>query len=500
MAIKHSTGVLIAILTCQLMVILDGTVVNIALPHIQSALGFTSTDLSWVISAYTLAFGGLLLLGARAGDLFGRRRVFLVGIAIFTLASLAAGLTTTSGLLLAARGLQGVGSALASPSALALLTVTFREGYERTRAIASYTAVTVGGSAVGLVVGGLLVQWASWRWIFFINIPIGAALILLGRSVLPETDRHRGAVDVLGAFTSTVGMTALVFGLVRAASTGWGDPITIVAFAAGVGLLTAFVLVERRATTPITPLRLFRSRARSTSLVVRLLLVAAMMGMFFFLSQFLQDVLGFDAFHTGLAFVPLTVVLFASSQLSARFLSAHLPNKVQIVGGLTLSSIGLVSLVRLSPHSSYFVVLAALVLFGFGNGVAFVPLTNMALSGVDQADAGAASGLVNAAQQVGGSLGLAVLVTVFGAAARNKAHELPPGLSASERLAQTFAAGADRAFTVAAGLVIVSLLLVATAKVDNRPAARAGSPADEAGPLEAMGEVDGVEPAGAGTV
>ena len=358
------------------------------------------------------------------------------------------------------------------------MTVTFREGFERTRAIASYTAVTVGGSAVGLVAGGLIVQWASWRWIFFINIPIGAGLILLGRSVLPETDRHRGTVDVLGAFTSTLGMTALVFGLVQAASTGWRDDVTIIAFAAGVGLLAGFVLVERRAAMPITPLRLFRSRTRSTSLVARLLLVGAMMGMFFFLSQFLQDVLGFNAFKTGLAFVPLTVVLFAASQLSARVLSGRVPNKVQIVGGLTLSAIGLLSLIRLSPHSSYLVVLTALLMFGFGNGVAFVPLTNMSLSGVDSADAGAASGLVNAAQQVGGSLGLAVLVTVFGAAAHRKAHQLPPGLSASQRLAQTFAAGADRAFTVSAILVIVSLLLVATTKVEPRSVP---GPADEIG-------------------
>jgi EmrB/QacA subfamily drug resistance transporter len=453
-----------------------------------------------VVSGYTLTFGGLLLLGARAGDLFGRRRVFLTGIVIFTLASLAAGLTTTSGLLLAARGVQGVGSALASPSALALLTVTFREGYERTRALASYTAVTVGGSAVGLVAGGLLVQWTSWRWIFFINLPIGVGLIVLGRSVLPETERHRGTVDVLGAITSTLGMTALVYGLVRAASTGWRDTITIGAFVAGVGLLASFVLIERRAVTPITPLRLFASRTRSTSLVARFLLVGAMMGVFFFLTQFLQDVLGYSASRTGVAFVPLTVMLFASSQLSARVLSGRFSNKAQILGGLTISAVGLLSLTRLSPHNSYIGVLVALLLFGFGNGVAFVPLTNMALGGVQKEDAGAASGLVNAAQQVGGSLGLAVLVTVFGAAARAKAHELPPGISAADHLAQTFAAGADRAFQVAAGLVLACLVLVATARVEPGRVLGPAGPGEEAvDGMDTVGDVDGVEPAGAGS-
>jgi EmrB/QacA subfamily drug resistance transporter len=482
MAVKHSTGVLIAILICQLMVILDGTVVNIALPHIQAALGFTSTDLSWVISAYTLTFGGLMLLGARAGDLFGRRRVFLIGIGIFTAASLACGLTTTSGLLLAARGIQGVGSALASPSALALLTVTFREGRERTRAIASYTGVSVGGSAVGLVVGGFLVEWVSWRWIFFINLPIGIGLLMLGRAVLSETDRHRGSIDVLGAFTSTLGMTAVVFGLVRAASTGWRDTVTIAAFVTGIVLLASFVLIERRATTPITPLRLFASRNRSTAYVTRLLLVAAMMSMFFFLSQFLQEVLGYSALKTGLAFVPLTAVLFTASQVSARVLTGRVPDKVQMVGGLSLSACGLLYLTQLSQHSSYFALLTSLMLFGIGNGVGFVPLTNMALAGVRQADAGAASGLVNAAQQVGGSLGLAVLVTVFGSAAHQKAHELPPDLSPAERLAQTFVAGADRAFWVAAGLVIFSVALLATTK----PTARtAPEPHAELGEVEA---------------
>ena len=304
---------LAVILLCQLMVVLDVTIVNIALPDIQHALSFSSTGLSWVLNAYSLTFGGLLLLGARSGDLFGRRRVFLAGIALFTIASLAGGFTTSSALLLTARAVQGVGAALASPSALALLMLSFREGAERARALALYAAVSIGGSAVGLLAGGMLVEWVSWRWVFFVNVPIGVLLLVLARRELPETSRQRGGIDIPGALTSTLGMGALVYGFVRAASDGWGSAGTETAFAIGVLLLGAFVAIERRAATPITPLRLFASRDRVFSYVARLLLVGGMFGMFFFLTQFLQDVLGYSPLVTGLAFLPLTVALFAAS-------------------------------------------------------------------------------------------------------------------------------------------------------------------------------------------
>lgn len=466
--LKRSSLVLVVILICQLMVVLDGTVVNIALPHIQHALGFSATALSWVINAYTLTFGGFLLLGARAGDLLGRRRVLVIGIAVFTISSLAAGIAPSAGLLLSARAIQGLGGAFASPSALALLTVSFKEGRERTRALAWYTAVVVGGSAIGLVAGGTVVEWLSWRWIFFINIPIGAALIVLAMRVLPETERHRGSLDVLGAVSSTVGMSAIVYGLVSAASSGWGDPATIVSFSGGAALIVVFILNEARAATPIVPLRLFASRQRSGSYLARLLLVAGMMGMFFFLSQFLQDVLGYSSLRTGLAFVPLTVALFASSQLSARVLIGRVPERLLMTGGLMLSAGGLLYLTQLSQSSSYPALLASLVMFGTGNGVAFVPLTTLSLSGVEHHEAGAASGLVNAAQQIGGSLGLAALVTVFGAASRAQARRLPAGLSASARFVRDFVAGADRAFWVAASLVVVSVVIVSAIKMPKR--------------------------------
>jgi EmrB/QacA subfamily drug resistance transporter len=290
---RHPALVLAVILTCQLMVVLDATIVNIALPHIRTALGFSTANLSWVINAYTLSFGGLLLLGARAGDILGRRTTFMWGIALFTTASLIGGFSQNPGELLAARAAQGVGGALASPSALALLMTMFTEGRERTRAIGLYTAVSVGGSAVGLIAGGVLTQLVSWRWVLFVNVPIGIVVVTLARTVIKETPRNRAPFDLIGALTSTIGMASLVFGFVRAATGGWGDSETIAAFIIGIVLLTAFVFTERRAASPITPLRLFSNRNRVVSYLARLMLVAGMMGMFFFLTQFLQNVLGY---------------------------------------------------------------------------------------------------------------------------------------------------------------------------------------------------------------
>jgi EmrB/QacA subfamily drug resistance transporter len=412
--------------------------------------------------------------------------VLMIGIGVFTLASLAAGLATSAGTLLVARAVQGLGGALASPSALALLTVFFREGRERIRALAWYTAVVIGGTAVGLIVGGVLIEWLSWRWIFFINLPIGVALLLVAPRVLPETETHQGSVDIIGALCSTFGMLAIVYGLVGAASHGWDDGATIASLAVGVVLIALFILTETKARTPITPLHLFASRQRSTSYVVRLLLVAGMMGMFFFLSQFLQEVLGYSALRTGLAFVPLAVALFAGSQLSIGEWGRRIPDKGRMVGGLLLSAGGLLYLTQLSGSSSYPALLASLMLFGFGNGVAFVPLTNLSLVGVGHRDAGAASGLVNTAQQLGGSVGLAVLVTVFGAATRSEAHRLPAGLSASARSTRTFTYGADRAFGVSAFLVFTAMLVVSTIKMPRKPAAhpRAERPGTDVSPME----------------
>ena len=456
--------VLAVILTVQLMVVLDATIVNIALPDIASALNFSSASLSWVITAYTLAFGGFLLLGARAGDLLGRRRVFIAGIALFTFASFLGGLAPTSETLLGARALQGIGGALAAPSALALLMTMFAEGQDRIRALGWYTAVSVGGGAIGLILGGLLVQWASWRWVLFVNVPIGIVVLALARVTLTETPTRNGHFDFRGALTSTVGVTAAAYGFVRAASDGWGDPVTVAAFAAGFALLAAFVALERRASEPITPLRLFADRSRAASYVGRLFLTAGLFGMFFFLTQFLQDVLHYGPLETGLAFLPFTVALFTMSQVSARVLVARFGGKAVMVGGLLASTLGLVLLTQLSATSGYVSLFVPLMLFGAGNGTAFVPLTGASLTGVRAEDAGAASGLVNVMQQLGGALGLAVLVSVFGSAARQAASQ------SAAVAQQAFVTGAGHAFDAAALFVGLSVVVLGLAIRGDRPA------------------------------
>ena len=459
--------VLGVILTVQLMVVIDATIVNVALPGIARTLGFSPAGLSWVVTAYTLTFGGLLLLGARAGDLLGRRRTFITGIAVFTAASLAAGASPSAGVLLAMRALQGAGAALATPSALALLMVQFAEGRERTRALGWYSAVSVGGIAVGLILGGVLTQWASWRWVFFVNVPIGIAVVLAARAVLAETPTRDGRFDAVGALTSTAGVASLVYGFVSAAQNGWDRSTTLVGFALGVLLLVAFVLNESQAAEPITPLRLFLDRTRAAAFAARLLLIAGVFGMFFFLTQFLQNVLGYGTLETGLAFVPFTVMLFAMSQLSARVLVERFGGKPVMVTGLTLSTAGMALLTQVTPSSGYVSFLIPLLLFGIGNGTAFVPLTAAALHDVRREEAGAASGLVNVMMQLGGALGLAVLVSVSGSAAS----------ATSRAAAHTFSVASDHAFVAAAIFVGLTVVLLALAVPGRRVAARAAQPA-----------------------
>ena len=460
--------VLAVILVAQLMVMLDMSIVNVALPQMQSALDFSTSGLSWVLNAYSLAFGGLLLLGARAGDLLGRRRSFLAGVGLFTLASLAGGLATSPALLLVARATQGVGGALIAPATLALLSSMFPEGRERTRSLGLYTAVSVGGASVGLVAGGLLTEWTSWRWVMFVNVPIGLALVVAAALFLDETPRQRGRFDLAGALTSTVGMTALVYGFVTAASHGWHAPETLAAFVVGVLLMAALVAVESFAEAPITPLVLFADRQRAGAYLARMLLIASMTGMFFFLTQFLQDVLGYSPLATGFGFLPISVGLFASSQLSARVLVERYGDRLVMAAGITLSLLGLLWLTQLSQDSGYLAVLGPLVLVGLGNGSAMVPLTGAALQGVQPQHAGAGSGLVNVMQQVGASLGLAVLVTVFGTASRGTV--VPAGTAPADVARLVFVGGAQTTFLVASGLLALTLVVV-LALVRGRPTA-----------------------------
>ncbi len=440
------------VLGAQLMIILDLTVVNIALPRIQHALGFSAADLSWVLNAYSLTFGGLLLLGGRLGDILGRRRVFMAGLFIFTLASLAGGLATSAPMLLAARAVQGVGGAIASPAVLALIVSSFPEVRERTRALGIFTAVVMGGASLGLVLGGMITEWASWRWVLFINVPIGIAVILATPRLLPETERQPGRLDVAGALTSTAGVAALVYAFIRAAANGWGDRLTLVAFAASAALVAAFLITETRSAHPVTPLRLFADRGRSASYLVRLLLVAGMFGMFFFLTQFLQEVLGFSPLRAGIAFLPMTAALFTVSRLAPRLVPRFGPQPLMVAGLLPVVA-AMAWLSRINLATTYTSgILGPMLLLGTGMGVAFVPLTMASLHGVAPQDSGAAASMVNVMQQIGGALGLSILVTVADHATRHAA-----ALSSAH---QVVVHGMASSFTTAAVFDAVALLLV----------------------------------------
>jgi EmrB/QacA subfamily drug resistance transporter len=418
----HHPGIALAVIAAsQLMVVLDATIVNIALPHIREALNFSTTSLSWVLNAYTLTFGGFLLLGGRAGDILGRRRVFIAGILLFSLASLLGGLATSSGWLLAARALQGVGAAIASPTALALITTNFAEGPQRNRAFGVFAAVSGSGAAIGLLAGGMLTSWLSWRWVLFVNVPIGILLAMLAPLYITESERQPGRFDISGAMTSTAGMAALVYGFIRSAQEGWSDAWTIASFAAAAVLLASFYLIERRTRQPITPLHLFRDRDRTGSYVIMLALAAALFGMFFFLTLFVQDVLGYSPLKAGFAFLPVTVALIFTAQVAARTLP-RLGPKPLMTAGAVLAVIGLAWVSQISVSSGYVDgILGPMLIFGLGMGLLFVPLTIVAVSGVAPRESGAASSLLNVMQQVGGALGLSILVTVFGTASRNEA-------------------------------------------------------------------------------
>jgi EmrB/QacA subfamily drug resistance transporter len=450
-ALRDRRGLALAIvLGAQLMIILDLTVVNIALPNIARGLNFSTAGLSWVLNAYALTFGGLLLLGGRAGDILGRRRVFVAGIVLFTAASLAGGLAQSAGWLLTARAAQGVGGAIASPAVLAMITASFADGRERARALGIYTAVVMGGGSLGLVLGGVITEWVSWRWVLFINVPIGVLVAVAAPVFLPETARQPGHFDVAGALTSTAGMVSLVYAIIRAAADGWSDPVTLTAFAAAAVLLAGFVWHESRARQPITPLRLFADRRRAGSYLTRLLIVAGMFGMFFFLTQFVQEILGFSPLRAGISFLPMTAALFGVSRLAPRLVSRFRPWTLMVTGMLPVVA-GMAWLSRIAPGTGYLAgVLGPMVLIGAGMGVVFVPLTMASLSGVRPEDSGAASSMVNVMQQVGGSLGLAVLVTAAGNAVGHVAGQA------------AVVHGMSRAFTLAAVLDVLALLVVLT--------------------------------------
>jgi EmrB/QacA subfamily drug resistance transporter len=477
---RHLGLALAVIATAQLMVVLDATIVNVALPHIQTALGFTGTGLEWVVNAYALTFGGLLLLGGRAGDILGRKRVFIAGIILFSVASLLGGFANSEAWLLAARALQGVGGAIVAPTALSLITTNFPEGPPRNRAMGVYAAMSIGGAAVGLLVGGLLTTYASWRWVFFVNVPIGIVVALLAPRTLGESQRHPGRFDLPGAITGTLGLASLVYGLSSAATSvngvsHWGDTKVVVSLTAAVVLLTAFVFIESRSKHALMPLRIFRNTSRSGAYLVMLCIGTAMFGMFFFLTLFVQEVWHYSALKTGVAYLPMVAVIMAMAGLSSQ-LVPRIGARPLLIAASTIAAGGMFWLSRIDEHSTYAGgLLGPMLVTAAGLGLLFMPVTLVSLSKVDDRDAGLASSLVNTGQQVGGSIGLAILGTVAwtvvantirsstaAAAAAAKAGH-PSHLSAAQAKVAIFdhalSVGFSRGFVVSAGIMVLALIV-----------------------------------------
>jgi EmrB/QacA subfamily drug resistance transporter len=436
------------VLTVQLMLILDMTVVNVALPDIRTGLGFTPSALSWVLNAYTLAFGGLLLLGGRLGDVLGRRRTFLVGLALFTVGSLAGGLAPSAGVLVGSRALQGLGAAIAAPSVLALLSTSAPDATARTKVLALFSAVSSAGGSLGLLLGGVLTGYASWRWSLFINVPLGLLVMLLVPRFVAETERQRGRFDLLGAVTATLGSAALVYGFINAPDHGWTSGATLSSFAVALVLLVTLAVHERRTSSPLLPAEVLRSRTRLGAVAVMALFVGAQFSFFFFLVQFMQAVLGYGALRSGFAFLPLTLLIFAVSRVAPRLVQ-RFGTRALMATGTLLVGVANLWLVGIGSDSTYVgELLGPLMLVGVGAGLTFMPVTVTVLSDVAPVHAGAASGMVQMSQQVGGSLGLAVLVSVYAS------HAAPGDVVAG--MAQTFATAAGL-LAVACAVALVVL-------------------------------------------
>jgi EmrB/QacA subfamily drug resistance transporter len=481
-AAQRRLGLALAVIaTAQLMVVLDATIVNVALPHIQAALGFSGTNLEWVVNAYALAFGGLLLLGGRSGDLLGRRRVFIAGILLFSLASLAGGFATDQAWLLTARVVQGIGGAFAAPTALSLIAVTFPEGPPRNRAMGVYAAMSVAGGAVGLIAGGLLVQYLNWRWVFFVNVPIGLVIAFLATRVLPESTRRRGQFDLPGAITGSLGLAALVYGLSNAATSPngvshWGDTKVIVSLVAAVVLLVTFGFIEVRSKQALVPMRVLRSRDRTGSYLISLCVGTALFGIFFFLTLFLQNVWGYSALKTGLAYLPMIFMVMAASGVASQLVT-RIGARPLMISGATLMTGGMIWLSRITEHSQYVSgLLGPMLVTAVGLGLIFVPLSLVSLSKVADSDAGVASSLLNVGQQVGGSIGLAILGTVAWSAVANSIHaqvtaaaaaakhavHLSPAQQAAATKAITdhaYSIGFSKGYLLSAGIAFLGLVI-----------------------------------------
>ena len=481
---------LLVIASAQLMVVLDATIVNVALPNVQRALGFSGSGLEWVVNAYAVTFGGLLLLGGRAGDILGRRRVFVFGLLLFSAASLLGGFATSQWWLLTARAVQGVGGAVIAPTALALITTNFPEGRERNRAFGVYASMSGAGAAVGLLLGGVLTTYLSWRWVFFVNVPIGILVAAAAPRVLAESPRRPGRIDVAGAVTGTGGIALLVYGLSKAATgpdgvSHWGDAQVLVSLAASVVLLVSFVLVERRSSRPLLPMRVLADRNRSGAYVVMLCIATGLFGLFFFLTLFIQNVLGYSAIRAGIAYLPFAIGVVIASVLASQLVQ-RIGARPLIVAGTAAVAGGMFWLSRLTEHANYGQLLGPMLVTSLGLGLVFVPLALVALHNVAEQDSGVASSLLNTAQQVGGAIGLALLGTVAwttvansvrtqvadaAAAAAKAGQPLPkPGTPQPASIYDhALTVGFSRAFVVAAGIGLLALLIaIATIRVSRQ--------------------------------
>lgn len=458
---------LVVIAAAQLMVVLDGTITNIALPSIQRELQVSASSLAWIVNSYALAFGGLLLLGGKSGDLYGRRRMFRIGIAIFVVASALGGLADSESWLIAARVLQGIGGAIAAPTALSLIAMNFPEGPQRNRAMAVYAAMAGLGSTVGLLLGGVLTDYLNWRWVFYVNLPVGL-IVLAGTVVLSEGRQQRpGRLDVPGAVIGTSGLLALVYAITCGGDRGWTDSVTVACFGAAAVLLTGFAVWQSKSTHPMIALRLFVSRPRSGSYLTMLFIGSGMFGTFYFLTLYMQQILGFSPVQTGFAYLPFSFGMGAAAAASSKLVE-RVPPRFIAAPGLVAAAIGMLLFSQLRPDSNYFTALMpALFLTAAGLGLCFVPMTLAAVSGVNDDDAGVASALLNTSQQVGGALGLAVLSTIAATVANSRmpdaAATLYRGLAmhddrsvqaASSALTEGFSAS----FLVAVGLFTAGLI------------------------------------------
>jgi EmrB/QacA subfamily drug resistance transporter len=491
-AVKHKGLALAILAAAQFMVILDATIVNVALPAIEKALGFTSAaQLQWIITAYALAFGGFLLFGGRVADLFGRRKTFLIGIVLFAVASLAAGLSQNPTQIIVFRALQGLGGAFLSPAALSLVLTIFKEGQERNRALGVWSMVAAGGGAIGLLLGGVLTQYANWRWVFFINVPIAIITIILSMMYVPASlPRERERVDVLGAVSITGSLMMLVYALANAATHGWGAASTLFSFAASAALMFIFIENELIVRHPLIRLNIFRQRNVSGGSIVMLLMPAAMFGFFFYMSIYLQQVLHYTPTKTGLANLPFTLVIMVVAGVLSRFAAKINPKPVLVVGPL-LAVAGLAYFSRIPVHAQYVTdILPGIILMAAGMAMVFVMATMATTKGVAQSESGLISGLLSTGQQIGGAVGLAVLTVVSTTATKSKLTSGAGNPQDPNFLNEALVYGFHHGFIAAAGFAVAASLVAAFVfKVKRGPVNAAGLELAES---ESLSPVPGV--------